>query len=56
MKTIAAAKTLPVIPAAPVAPIERVPLLDLRAQWNVIRDEARLVFDQIGDNQFSGQC
>jgi dTDP-4-amino-4,6-dideoxygalactose transaminase len=35
--------------SAPVQPsIERVPLLDLRAQWNVIRDEACATFEQIG--------
>jgi dTDP-4-amino-4,6-dideoxygalactose transaminase len=49
MKTIASPKTLTTPVFAPTT-IERVPLLDLRAQWNVIRDEARIVFDQIGES------
>jgi dTDP-4-amino-4,6-dideoxygalactose transaminase len=49
MITITTPETHTSAPAAPVQhSIERIPLLDLRAQWEVIRDDARLAFDQIG--------
>jgi dTDP-4-amino-4,6-dideoxygalactose transaminase len=49
MNTIASSTTLTKETVAPTIS-ERIPLLDLRAQWNVIRDEALTVFDQIGES------